>query len=330
MRFLELMNLKRDNLKTEMKMEWEKLGLIYKPNGTNDWKNNSALTPTPLVFEDKIRIYAGFRNLHGVSRIGFVDLDVNDPTKILRISDKPALDIGKPGSFDDNGVILGDVFLDNGIVKMYYVGFQLVEKVKFLAFSGLAISHDGGENFVKVSSVPILDRKENALFFNAIHTVIFDEGKYKFWLGAGSEWQNIKGIDYPSYNVKYVESNDGRSFTKESLDCLNFTNPQEYRIGRPRVYKSNNSYSIIFTYGTLSGRYEMGYATSKDGKNWKREDDILNFKPSAEGWDDKWVSYGALFKINKQLYMVYNGNEMGRDGFGLAILKNQTNQNKIL
>lgn len=302
-------------------MKWEKLGLTFKPEGKSGWDLHSALTPTPFVFEDKIRIYAGFRDFEGVSRIGYADLDKNDPTKVLKYSVQPVLDIGADGCFDDNGVILGDVIWVGDLIYMYYVGFQLVNKVKFLAFTGLAISSDLGETFIKQTTVPILDRQENSKFFNAIHTAIYDGNKFKYWLGAGSGWEIINNTPYPSYNVKYIESENGVDFTEDATDCLTFSKPQEYRIGRPRVYCEDGQYFMIFTWGDLLGNYRMGYATSDDGKVWERNDEELQFHPSKTGWDDKWVSYGALFKINKETYMVYNGNNMGKEGFGLAILK---------
>ncbi len=301
-------------------MNWRKLGLVFTPEGKYGWDLHSALTPTPVVFSDKVRVYAGFRDSLGISRIGFVDLNPKDPTEVIRISRQPVLDIGEPGTFDDNGVILGDLIDDGDSLKMYYVGFQLVNRVKFLAFTGLATSKDNGESFQKASKAPVLDRQENALFFNAVHTVIKEGELYKFWLGAGSSWETINGIQYPSYNIKYAESKDGKTFSYPSVECLNFTRHQEYRIGRPRVYFLGGKYQMIFTWGDLMGNYRMGYATSIDGKIWLRDDDKLNFHPSANGWDDKWVSYGAIFKIEDYTYMVYNGNSMGKEGFGLAIL----------
>ena len=305
-----------------MQINWEKLGLIYKANGNNGWDLNSALTPTPFVFEDKVRIYAGFRDVNGVSRIGYVDLDKKNPLNIIAVSEKPVLDIGEPGTFDDNGVILGDVILIDDKIHMYYVGFQLVNKVKFLAYTGLAISDDNGETFVKQSNVPVLDRRENSLYFNAVHSVILEKNKYKFWLGAGSSWQLINGIQYPSYNVKFIESENGIDFLNNSVDCLSFSSKDEYRIGRPRVYLRKDSYIMIFTWGDTNSNYQMGYAESKDGINWVRNDSILNFKPSVIGWDSKSTSYGALFEIDSKTYMVYNGNDMGKEGFGLAVIIN--------
>jgi hypothetical protein len=304
-------------------MNWTRLGLIYKGQGTNGWDLHSALTPTPFVFEDKIRIYAGFRAADGVSRIGYVDLDKNQPDKIIGVSSKPVLDIGRAGTFDDNGVILGDILRVGDEIYMYYVGFQLVEKVKFLAFTGLAISSDNGETFVRYSEAPVLDRKPNALFFDAVHTIMYKDGGFRCWLGAGSSWQDIKGKPYPSYNVKYIESADGINFSGTPQDCIHFSHKEEYRIGRPRVYFMQGKYKMIFTWGDIHGNYQMGYAESEDGIQWQRNDAYLNFKPAtadAAGWDNQTVSYGALFEANQQIYMVYNGNEFGKDGFGLAKL----------
>lgn len=304
-------------------MEWERLGLIYNGKGKHGWDLHSAMTPTPFVFEDKVRIYAGFREDSGICRIGYVDLSKEDPTKILKISDKPVLDIGKPGTFDDNGVILGDIIRRDNKLYMYYVGFQLVQKVKFLAFTGLAISEDNGENFVRYSDVPVLDRKQNELYFNAIHTIIEQNGIYKCWMGAGSAWQEIEGKPYPSYIVKYTESKDGIHFYEKPLDCVHFSRKEEYRIGRPRVYFKDNKYFMVFTWGDINSNYQMGSAYSEDGIKWTRDDSIINFKPSGgTGWDSNSASYGAFFEVNNKTYMVYNGNSYGKDGFGLALLKN--------
>jgi predicted GH43/DUF377 family glycosyl hydrolase len=49
-------------------------------------------------------MYAGFRDQQGVSSVGFVDLDAHDPARVLRVSERPVLEQGRPGTFDDNGV----------------------------------------------------------------------------------------------------------------------------------------------------------------------------------------------------------------------------------
>lgn len=303
-------------------MKWKKKGLIYSPDPNIDWRNNSALTPTPIILDDKtIRIYAGFRDKNGISRIGYVDVDGENPSKVLKISEKPVLDVGIPGTFDDNGIILGDLIKFNNKIYMYYVGFQLVEKVKFLAFTGLAISNDNGENFIRYSKSPVLDRSNDELYIRAIHTIIYDNGVWKAWTGTGNDWQNIDGKVFPKYDIRYYESKDGIHFNDTGIICISPKN-REYRIGRPRVYKINNKYIMFYTYGTLSKEYLSGYAESLDGVNWIRKDTEIGINLSTSGWDSHHLAYPSIITFNNKTFMFYNGNDMGYDGFGYAELIN--------
>src|SRR5205814_305592 len=63
-------------------MKWKKHGLIFNVDGRSTWHRHSALQPTPLLLkEETIRVFAGFRDEKGASRVGFVDLQASDPTK---------------------------------------------------------------------------------------------------------------------------------------------------------------------------------------------------------------------------------------------------------
>ncbi len=302
-------------------MKWKKKGLIYSPPFDGSWKDNSALTPTPFIInDDVIRVYASLRDTDGTGQIGYVDVNANDPSEIIKISEKPVLEIGQDGMFDDNGVILGDLIKVNNQIYMYYVGFQLVNKVKFLAYTGLAISDSHGENFIRYKQTPVLDRGKNSAFINAIHTVIFEDNKFKVWCGVGDSWETINNISYPNYNTRYYESDNGLDFNAdEDRVCIEHIN-DEYRIGRPRVYKTDNGYNMIYTYGTFDGRYEMGCAESIDGINWLRNDANIGIKLSDSGWDSSSISYGVPCRVKDKTYLFYNGNNMGRDGFGFAEL----------
>ncbi len=301
-------------------MKWEKKGLIYSPDLSIDWRNNSALTPTPIVLDDEtIRIYAGFRDKNGVSRIGYVDVNGDNPSEIVKISEKPVLDVGKPGTFDDNGVILGDLIKFNNKLYMYYVGFQLVEKVKFLAFTGLAISSDNGESFIRYSNSPVLDRSDEELYIRAIHSIMYDDGVWKAWTGTGNDWQTIDNKTFPKYDIRYYESQDGINFNDVGINCIN-PKDREYRIGRPRVYKINGKYIMFYTYGTLDKDYLSGYAESSDGINWTRKDKEIGINLSISGWDSKHLAYPSIITFKDKTFMFYNGNDMGYDGFGYAEL----------
>ena len=99
-------------------MQWKKKGLIYCPNAEDGWKVQSAMLPTPILLGDKLRVFLGICDKDNVGRIGYVDVDPRNPSKILDISSKPILDIGRKGCFDDNGVVPISILRDD---KKIYV-----------------------------------------------------------------------------------------------------------------------------------------------------------------------------------------------------------------
>src|SRR5689334_18321911 len=167
-------------------LKWIKKGLVWGPDGSKSWARHSALQPTALVLDDRIRVFSGVRDEQGVGRVVFVDVGRDDPARVLTVSDRPVLDIGAAGCFDDNGVIpCAAVRRDDDRVFLYYAGYQIPQRAKFLAFGGLAVSIDGGESFQRYSEVPVLERAPGEVFFKATHCVLFDEGTWKMWYSTG-------------------------------------------------------------------------------------------------------------------------------------------------
>lgn len=301
-------------------MKWKKLGLVYCPDGSMPWALHSALTPTPTIRKNGlIRVFAGFRDERGVSRIGAVDLDPENPTRVLHVSRTPVLDIGQAGAFDDNGVIMGDVIEDGEGLLMFFIGFQLVANVKFLAFTGAARSVDGGDTFHRVSNAPVLDRCDRGLYFHAIHSVMRDGDQLRAWCGTGNAWQDIGGKPFPAYGVSEVHGGvDG--FSRTPRVCIEPVG-NEYRIGRPRVYRTEGLWRMFYTVGTRQGSYLPGYAESRDGVTWARRDEEVGLSLSPSGWDSTALSYPALLTVGRKTWVFYNGNEMGKTGFGVAELE---------
>jgi hypothetical protein len=272
-----------------------------------------------VLLGDVIRVFAGFRDAEGTSRIGYVDVRADDPGKIIAVSSEPVLDVGRAGMFDDSGVILGDVVLAGDEWRMYYVGFQRVLRAKFLAFSGLAVSRDHCCTFVRLSETPVLDRAEEGGFIRAIHSVRPEDGVWKAWYASGNGWEEIGGSYYPRYEIRYLESADGISFGDKGELCL-APHGDEYRIGRPRVERQAGKWRMLFTYGTRAGAYVPGYAESDDGHRWRRDDRLAGLVPSASGWDSRALCYPATLQVGDRTYAFYNGNDMGHEGFGYAEL----------
>ena len=53
--------------------------------------------------------------------------------------------------------------------------------------------------------------------------------------------------------------------------------------------------------------------------HWSAPDYENGLLPSGEGFDSKEVCFPSVFDVGGKRYMVYNGNDFGLSGFGLAI-----------
>ena len=304
-------------------MLWEKLGPIWSAKNHLDWGSMGTLTPTPLNLKNGIiRVFCGIRDHQGIGRIGYFDIEEANPLKVVGFSSKPVLDIGIPGAFDDNGMLLGDFIEVDGQLRMYYVGFQLGTKAKFLAYGGMAVSNDNGKSFKRFSQSPIIDRDDKGLFIRAIHGIKqLKNGSFRIWFSEGASWEIINNKPYPNYSIATLDSPDGLTFEKNTGKPINIQKNDEYRIGRSRVFSFNdNKHILTFTYGKASGEYQSGFAESSDLISWKRKDD-WGLDPGSFLFDSKHLAYPALIKMsNGDIFCFYNGNDMGADGIGLAKL----------
>ncbi len=305
-------------------MIWEKLGLVFAPDGQNKWARSHAMIPTPLqLSHDRIRIFINCCDGDGIARPGWVDVSAWDPTKVIDVGTEPLLDIGQPGTFDENGVLVCSVVKDrDGQLLMYYVGFELGHRIRYRLLTGLAVSKDGGITFQRYSQTPILERSASELFFRCGPWCVPEEHDYRLWYIAGSAWTSVAGKSMPVYDLRYVETTNPAIWPDEGMIQLAITDADEHGFGRPAVIrKSGCGYRMFYSVRRRSLQsYRLGYAESADGRNWTRLDDVLNLDVSPYSFDSEAIMYAAPIELNGQLYLFYNGNEFGRDGFAVARL----------
>lgn len=306
-------------------MKWNKRGVIYAAENDAEWKNQFAMLPTPLLMDDKLRIFIGFCDKNNVGRIGYVDVNPDNPSEIIEISKEPVLDIGRKGCFDDNGVVPISIMRKGEEVYLYYIGFQLGVQVPYYMFGGLAISQDQGRTFSRYSESPILDRQFDEVYARCGINVIYDQGKYKMWyIGSSHEgWTMSGGKLKPLYIMKYTESEDAIHWHNQAIQCMSYKNEDEHGFGRPFVWRDGEILKMYYSIRTYSRGYYIGYAESADGINWNRMDDKAGIDLDNDSWDDTNLSYPYLYKHKENTYMFYNGNGCGKTGFGYAELEKE-------
>jgi predicted GH43/DUF377 family glycosyl hydrolase len=303
-------------------MRWHKRGRVYAPPGDVAWAQHYAFPPTPLLRDDGVlRLYVAFCDADTVGRVGYVDVRADAPDEIVAVSERPVLDIGEPGMFDENGVVPTCVVPVGERLFMYYVGYQVGSKVKYFQFQGLAISSDGGESFQRAQRVPVLERSD-AEPLNRTSAFVRPGGAgFQMWYVGGGEWTEVGGKPLPVYNMRYLESPDGIAWGSEGRVCLDFASEDEHAFGRPWVWDDENGLAMMYSIRTRSKDYRLGLARSTDGIAWERHDREVGIDVSPTGWDSEMIAYGSVVRSGGRTYLFYNGNERGRTGFGLAELE---------
>ncbi|MEN6351614.1 MAG: hypothetical protein ABFD08_19740 [Syntrophomonas sp.] len=300
-------------------MEWQKKGLVYVPDGKRSWARGTAYLPTVDILNSKVlRVYFASLDENKYGRIGYVDLDIDNPQRILKESPEPVLDLGEYGTFDDCGVSPCCILNIQGKKYLYYFGWQRCSRVPYMLFAGLAAAGTDG-CFHRVSRVPVLDRTSKEPFVRSAISVIEESGMFQAWYVSARQWINIGNTLYPSYVIRYADSHDGIKWNDYDHICIDFESEDEFGFGRPWVVKEKSLYRMWYSIRSRSKPYRIGYAESGDGVSWQRKDQEAGIEKSASGWDSEMICFPCVVRIGGLEYMFYNGNQHGASGFGYAV-----------
>lgn len=309
-------------------MKWLKKGKIYSASGEYVFDNTHCHKPTPLLIDkDRIRIYFGVRDIKNKTRTTFIDVRRDNPSEIIYIHNKPVLGLGKIGAFDDSGANVSSVIARDGKIYMYYIGWNPSTTVHTRNAIGLAVSRDGGVTFERAYDGSILDRNKDEPYYTGAVDVKFHEGKWMMWYTSGTEWKMINDKPEIWYHIKYAHSENGIDWTRDNISCIPPQDEQE-ATARPSVVIQDNRYKMWFSKRSIvnfrhdsKAQYRAGYAVSKDGIEWVRDDSSAGIDVSGDGWDSEAIAYPYVLDVGEKMYMFYNGNGFGRTGFGYAEYK---------
>jgi predicted GH43/DUF377 family glycosyl hydrolase len=301
-------------------MQWRRHDVIWCPGGELAWARSHATCPTPLQRRDGVlRVYLQCRDAAGVGRIGWIDLDPDDPRRVIAQASEPVLDVGAAGCFDDNGVFPTSVLrTPDGRVLLYYVGFELCHHIRYRLLTGLAISHDDGDTFTRISTMPVLERSAAEPHFRCGTFVRHEAGRFRMWYVAGGAWETIGGKPMPLYDLRAAESADGIHWPERGECVMPLDAAHEHGFGRPWVTGSDGDYEMFYSVRRRAGGHRLGHARSRDGLRWRRLDGGLGLAPQAGAWDGDGQCYAAPVRAGGRRWLLYNGNDFGRTGVGLA------------
>lgn len=300
-------------------MRWKKKGLIIEPQNKYEWWSSHAAVPVAdKIGDDTYRVYFNGRNTQNKSQTGYAEININNPECLISLTTKPILRLGKIGCFDDSGVMISCIVHHNNEQYLYFSGWNIGVSVPFRNSIGLAISHDNGQSFIKYSDGPIMDRSVHDPFFATNPFVLVESGIWRMWYISCVDWKFDKNGSRHCYHIKYAESTDGIQWLRDGIICIDFKSDKEYAISRPCIVKDNGLYKMWYSY--RGDHYRIGYAESGDGIVWQRMDERAGIEVSDTGWDSEMVEYAFVFNNKGRHFMLYNGNDFGRTGIGIAEL----------
>jgi predicted GH43/DUF377 family glycosyl hydrolase len=320
-------------------MKWKKLGKLFDPTTVPDkeWMKEFAQCTSTLILEDRVRIYFSCRPYkdqdgQAKSYTAFIDVDKNNLFNIINIAEEPVLPLGGLGTFDEFAVYPTSVIKHYDEVRLYYAGWTRMKSVPFNTAIGVATSNNNGITFERIGTGPILSASVDEPFVLSGPKVRQYDGMWYMFYLAGSKWIMNENKPEIVYKIRMAISKDGYSWNKINKNIIkDILEPDECQAG-PDVFYKDGKYHMYFVYryaldfrNNRDRGYRIGYAYSHNLIDWTRDDKNVGIHYSESGeWDGDMHHYPHIFELDGNHYMLYNGNEFGKYGFGLAILEDDS------
>ena len=290
----------------------------------NFFNEHHSQVPVGDEYQNFYRLYYSTR-IDGKSNPMFIDVDKEDPSKILNKSEKPILKLGNRGSFDWAGVMPTEIITLGDTKFLYYIGWSLRMDVPYHNNLGLAISRDNGNTWKKISDGPVLSTSYLEPGYVGTVSILIENGVWRMWYLSCLNWvESEVGLE-PTYDIKYAESKDGINWVPIGITCIPLTN-DEGGISSQRVIKINDKYHMWYSVRNktdyrknIKNSYRIKKSTSNDGLSWIKEDDVELDIDLNSSWDNIMVCYPFIVQKENKLIMFYNGNEFGKTGIGYAV-----------
>ncbi|WP_297185865.1 hypothetical protein [uncultured Porticoccus sp.] len=307
-----------------MKRHWQKLGLLYCPEGSGPHEKlrTHAANPLPVLIQgDLYRIFYSGRDSRNRSSVGAVDVDIMQ-RKVVKVHDQPFFEHGPEGTFYADGVSIGNCYEADGLRYMLFMGWQAPTNGHWRGDVGrlvvkpdLTLELDRDYPFITTDMVDPISLSYPWVMFNSA-------GRYDMWYGSTQSWD--AGNGEMLHVINYASSEDGHCWSREGL-AVPFRLGEAQAFSRPTVVADGmGGFEMWFSYRSGSGEtYRIGYAVSNNGKDWYLALADAGITLSDSGWDSEMLEYPFVFDHKGQRYMLYNGNGYGRTGFGLVVMADE-------
>lgn len=307
----------------EVTLGWNDLGLIFRVNQLTDWAVSHCYVPTAVELDDRIRVFCAFWDNCNRGRLGYIDLNKQQPTEILGFSAQPVMSDASPNSFDSDGVTPLSIVKHEHELRLYYAGWKRFDDPnrRYTLYTGLAFSENNGLSFRRYSNEPIMKPRSRDELIRTGGFVLQRGDKWQTWLATsyGVSYTGEKAI--PKYKLETMVSADGIKWPSKQKVVFDFVEGSILGYGRSAVWSELDGYQGMFSVRSWDSRYHGIYhATSKDGLTWSPLSlNGMGFSVGDTCDNQVEVSFPSIISQKNRYLMFYNGNDFGKEGLRLAI-----------
>lgn len=295
-----------------MQQKWIKLGRILKPKDNYIKSNNIGPSFIRRKSKNILEIYFTHRNQDNISKISKVDFDLNKKI-ILKNSFIKILSENNYGYFDQDGVGYPSLVTHKKRDYLFYVGWIRNNK-KLVPFQNRIGICKLVKKAKRLFSTPIIGLSEFDKFNTGSCYIKKINSKYIIYYTSFSNYKKINNKYRHVYSIKYATSSNLIHWKKNKKFCIRLKK-NEFAISKPSVIFYKKKYHMWFC--TRGKYYKIGYAYSKNGINWIRDDKKFVVIGKKEKWDSLARAYPSVIKHDRKLLMVYTGNHYGKTGIGM-------------
>ncbi|MHA6646000.1 glycoside hydrolase family protein [Mesorhizobium sp. A623] len=246
--------------------------------------------------------------------MGFADIDILR-REVIGVSDRPVFEHGAEDSYYSHGVSIGNYYEINGQRYILFMGWHTPKDGHWRGEIGrlrlgddFSLAIDGEAPFIGLSA-------EDPISLSYPWVMPDPQGGYHMWYGSTTTWDagNLEML----HVIRHAHSDDGDHWHADD-HTLPFMLGVAQAFSRPTVIHDETGYHMWFSYRSGTGEtYRIGHAWSVDARKWTLKPSGVDV--SDEGWDSEMIEYPFVFEHAGCRFMLYNGNEFGGSGFGLAI-----------
>jgi hypothetical protein len=310
-------------------MIWRNHGLLFGPEALGGNQEASfSQGPQVLTKGETNRVYFSVRTLDRAgevrSTVRYADFS-HDFSTILGISPRDVIGLGNLGCFDEHGIFPMNVVSADELIYGYSCGWSRRRSVPIEMAIGRVVSADGGESFSREFSGPVLGASQHEPFLVGDPCVVFVNDIWHMWYIFGTRWtESPDGVPERTYRIGHRTSDDGLFWTthepgKQIIQELTDTEAQ----AMPSVVILDGLAYMFFCFrdtfdfrSNSANSYRIGLAVSKNLEDWKRIP--FDCRTFSGEWDSEMACYPNVHVQDGEVRLLYNGNNFGKSGFGMA------------